>query len=218
MPTLEEALNETLSAEAVEASFVHAVAGIRTTENAYVSPRDGVAHSRTRFEMPDADGAGADNRGESIASHDVLHTRAAGSDDWMTVDLPRPALGPLALLTLLYGAELEQHMDLDSGFLEVEVETSRALMRVPDSLHGTLDDIVSARPEAGVAAFPEASTARVSVGGGPLHISEMAMTVYRGGEAETFALEVHPVSARTVSIPNRQPEPNRRSPSTRWPA
>lgn len=121
MPTLEEALNETLSAEAVEASFVHAIAGIRTTENVYVSPRDGVAHSRTRFKMPEAAGPGADNRGESLASHDLLHTCAVGSDDWMTVDLPRPALGSLALLTLLYNAEIEQSVGVDSGLFEVEV-------------------------------------------------------------------------------------------------
>lgn len=201
MPTLEDALNATLAAEAMETSFVHAVGGIQTTENAYVSPADDIAHSRTRFEMPDVDGHGADNRGESIAHRDVLYTRAGAGDDWVTVDLPRPALGPLAFLTVLFGADLEQPVVLENGPLEVEILASRALERVPGELRSTLNDILSARPEVGVEAFPEVSTARLTVSGAPLHISEVTITVRRGDEVETFALEAHPVPRRAVPIP-----------------
>ncbi|ALE82174.1 hypothetical protein [Pseudonocardia sp. HH130629-09] len=143
MPTLNDALDATLSAEALEASIVHAVAGIQTTDNAYVSPRDGVAHSRTRFEMPDLDGSDTGSRAETVARHGALHTRAADSDEWVTLDMPRPVLGSLAFLTLLYGAELERFTSAENATIEVEISASRAIERVPDELRSTLEGILA---------------------------------------------------------------------------
>jgi hypothetical protein len=198
MPTLDDALHATLSAEAVEASFVHAVAGIRTTDNAYVSPRDGVTHSRTRFEMPDLDGADTGSRAETIVRHGALHTRAADSDEWVTLDMPRPVLGSLAFLTLLYGAEPERFTSTENATIEVGISASRAIERVPDELRSTLEDILAGpiREESGQ--FPEVSTARLSICDNPLHIAEMTVTTLRGGMTETFALEIHPVSRRVI--------------------
>lgn len=201
MPTLKDALHATLSAEAVEASFVQAVAGIQMTENAYVSPLDDVAHAHSRFEMPDIDGSDAESRSESIAHHGVMHGRAAGSDEWVTLDMPRPALGPLAFLTLLYGADLEQPVSADDRSIEVEISAARAIEHVPDELRSTLDDILSARTSEGIERFPEASTARLSVRSEPLHIAEMTVTTHQGETTATFALEVHPVPRRTIDMP-----------------
>ncbi|PZR53445.1 hypothetical protein DNL40_08035 [Xylanimonas oleitrophica] len=201
MPTLEEALNATLSAEAVEASFVHTATGIQTTDDAYVSPRDDVARSHSRFEMPDVDASGTESRAETIAHRGKLHIRAAGSDAWMTVDMPRPALGPLALLTLLYGAELERPVAAEDPTIEVEISASRATGRVPDELRDTLDDILTGWTEEEGRRFPELSAARLSVRDDPLHIAEMTITTQQGETTETFALEIQPVPRRTIDIP-----------------
>lgn len=202
MPTLKDALTATLAAEAVEASFVHAVAGIQMTENAYVSPHDDVAHAHSRFEMPDIDGSDVESRSESIAHRGEIRVRAAGGEEWVTLDMPRPALGPLAFLTLLYGADLERPVSESDRSIGVEISAARAIERVPDELRSTLDDILSARNTEGVDRFPEASTARLSIRNEPLHIAEMTVTTHHQGErTTTFALEVHPVTRRTVDMP-----------------
>lgn len=203
MTTLEDALRATISAEAVEASFVQAVAGIQMTENAYVSPRDDVSHSHIRFEMADVDGSDSESRTETIAHRGALHTRTADSDEWVTLDdVPRPALGPLAFLTLLYGADLEQPLPAESVSIEVEISASRAIERVPDELRGTLDDILSAPIQDDGGHFPELSTAHLSVRNDPLHIAEATITTRHGEATATFALEIHPTSKRTIDSPN----------------
>ncbi|RGE20341.1 hypothetical protein [Leucobacter sp. wl10] len=202
MPTLEDALTATLTAEAVEASFLQAVSGIQLTENAYVSPRDDVSRSTIEFVMPDTDAPAERSRAETIAHAGALHTRTAGGE-WITLDLPRPALGPLALLTILYGADLEQPVAGDGAVIEVELSASLATERVPDELRSTLDDLLSATDPAGDGRFPEHSTARLRVHEAPLHIAEATITTtLSGGSAATFALEIHPTPARTINIPD----------------
>lgn len=203
MLTLRDALNATLSAEAVEASYLNAVAGLCTTENAYVSPRDGVAHSRMRFDTPNGDGADTQNRAEVIAHGGMLHTRPAGNGEWATLDMPRPALGPLAFLTLLYGADLDRPVPIESGTIEVAISAADALERGPESLRGTLDDILADRTAHGGGSFPDSSTAHVGIRHDPLHISEMTVTTRQGEMTETFAVEVHPVPRRIVDVPIR---------------
>lgn len=202
MPTLEDALTATLTAEAVEASFVQAVAGIQMTENAYVSPRDNVSHSTIEFVMPETDAPADVSRAETIAHAGALHTRAAGGE-WIALDLPRPALGPLAFLAILYGADLGQPIAGDGAVIDVELSASLATERVPDELRSTLDDLLSATDPAGDGRFPEHSTARLRIDDAPLHIAEATIiTTLSGGSAATFALELHPTPARTIDIPD----------------
>lgn len=203
MSTLREALTATLTAEAFEASYVQAVAGIQITENAYVSPRDDVSRSTVDFLMPDPDAPAETSRAENISHAGVLHTRAPGGR-WITIDLPRPALGPLALLTVLYGADLEQHVAGDGSVIEVRISASAAAERVPAELRSTLNDMLAGSGEAGGGPFPELTTARVRIHDTPLHIAEAVLTTQLDDGTATFALEMHPSPARAVDIPARE--------------
>lgn len=201
MLTLNDALTATLTVEAVEASYLQAVAGLQIIENAYVSPRDDVSHSTIEFVMADTDAPAEKSRVETIVHAGVLHTRVAGCE-WIALDLPRPALGSLAFLTILYGADLEQPVASNGVVIEVEVSASAAIERVPDKLRSTLDDLLSATGGSGDGRFPELSTARLSIHGNPLHIAEAAITTHFEDGAAIFALEIHPTPTKIVTMPD----------------
>lgn len=201
MTTLGDALQATLALEAVEVSYVQAVAGIQVTENAYVCRADDVSHSQTRFVMPDSGMPAEGTTTESIAHHGALYTRGGEADEWVKLDLPRPAIGPLAFLTLVYGADLTRPVPPSTKPIEAEVLMARARERVPSDLGSMLDDLLSSNEIAPDGYFPEPSTVRLTIHHDPLHIAEVSLTIETDPTPATFALELHPTPRRRVDVP-----------------
>ncbi|WP_206759295.1 hypothetical protein, partial [Acinetobacter baumannii] len=106
MVTLGDALTATLSLDAVEASFVQAAELIRLIESSSVDRRGGASYTRSDLQLTTED------REQVIQSETVIRDETtyfrvpADQTGWMHLDLPRPALGALAALTVLYGADL----------------------------------------------------------------------------------------------------------------